>query len=34
LQGIFDHLQIRYELVVKLCIKLMTNSPQAYTKSK
>jgi hypothetical protein len=33
LQGIFGHLQIRYELVVRLCKKLMTNSLQAYTKS-
>jgi hypothetical protein len=30
-QGVFG--KIRYELVVKLCIKLMTNSLQAHTKS-
>jgi hypothetical protein len=28
---IFGHLQIKYELVVKLCIKLMTNSLQTHT---
>jgi hypothetical protein len=33
LQGIFGHLQISYEVVVKLCAQLMTNSFQAPTKS-
>jgi hypothetical protein len=32
-QVIFGHLQIRYEPVVKLFTKLITNSLQAHTKS-
>jgi hypothetical protein len=32
-QGIFGHLQIRYELVVKFCIKLLTISLQTHTKT-